>query len=495
MFGRPSLRRRLIVSYLAVVLVVTAAAFVTVEVLVPQFFEQGVQQRFGNGTDGSQPGNENAPGRTGSTDGTTGNPTGTTGNPTGTTTSTGPGAGDTGTSTSAPRSNPTGSTIGPGAPGADGSGSGTGGDQGGDGRGTGTGNGNGQPGGTDAGHDTGGDANAATWTGAAPGIVAAAPVTTTTADTERVPVPTVIQEEYDKALTTSLLVAIGIGLLIALGLGYFFSGRVLRTIGTVNRSAERLAAGHYDVRVPEPREAELAELAVSVNTLADSLSRTEQFRARLVSDLAHEIRNPLSTIEGYMEGLIDGVLPAERETYEAVAREAHRLQRLTRDLSTLSKAQEGELTYAREPVDLAAAAQSVVEALRMQFELNDVSLHIDLDEELPVTGDPDRLAQALTNLLGNALGHTPPGGQVQVAGGAEDATCAIAIRDSGEGIPPEQLEPIFDRFTRLDPEQPGTGIGLNIARTLIRGQGGDVTATSDGPGLGATFTLRLPRRS
>lgn len=482
MFGRPSLRRRLIVSYLAVVIVVTAAAFVTVEVLVPQFFQQGVQQRFGNNTDDGQPGNVNAPGRTGATDGQVS-----------TTTSTAPGEGGTGTSTSTPGPNPTGSTIGPGT-GSGGTGAGS--DQGG-GTGNGNGNGNGvggEPGGAGSQTDPGTGSDSQTLRGATAGILAAAPLTAAQ-ETELVPVPTVIQEEYDKALTTSLLVAVGIGLLIALGLGYFFSGRVLRTIGTVNRSAQRLAAGHYDVRVPEPREAELAELAASVNTLADSLSRTEQSRARLVSDLAHEIRNPLSTIEGYMEGLIDGVLPGDRETYEAVAREAHRLQRLTRDLSTLSKAQEGELTYAREPVDLAAAARSVVEALRLQFEMNDVSLQTDLDADLPVTGDEDRITQALTNLLGNALGHTPPAGLVQVTGASDDGACSIAIADSGEGIPQEQLDIIFDRFTRLDPEQPGTGIGLNIARTLIRGQDGDVVAVSDGPGLGATFTLRLPRRS
>lgn len=479
MFGRPSLRRRLIVSYLAVVVAVIAAAFVTVEILVPQFFDRGVQQRLGPGADSGQQGNENAPGRTGGTDGEPA-----------TTTSTVPGNDGAATTTSAPGPNPTGSTLGPGGPGSGSSGATSG-------QGGGSQNGNGagsEIGGSRGQTDPGTGADPEAWNDTTTGILASAPLFTTE-ETERVPVPTVIQEEYDKALTTSLLVATGIGLLIALGLGYFFSGRVLRTIGTVNRSAQRLAAGHYDVRVPEPREAELAALVASVNTLADSLSRTEQSRARLVSDLAHEIRNPLSTIEGYIEGLIDGVLPAERETYEAVAREAHRLQRLTRDLSTLSKAQEGELTYATQPVDLAAAARSVVDALNLQFELNDVTLETEMDTELPVMADPDRLAQALTNLLGNALGHTPPGGSVRVIGEATGDTCSIAIRDTGDGIPRDQLEIIFDRFTRLDPEQPGTGIGLNIARTLMRGQGGDVTAASDGPGRGASFTLSLPLRT
>jgi histidine kinase len=269
---------------------------------------------------------------------------------------------------------------------------------------------------------------------------------------------------------------------------------LLRTFNEVTAGARRLAEGHYDTRVDEPREAELADLAQSVNTLADSLQRTAETRARLVSDLAHEIRNPLSTIEGYMEGLIDGVLPPSRETYQAVSAEAHRLQRLTRDLSTLSKAQEGAIEYDMMDGDLAAIGRRVAETLAPQFEANEVTLSVRLGEPLPVHGDPDRLAQAVTNLLGNALAHTPPGGTVSVTGINDSASCSIAIADTGPGIPQTELETIFERFTRLDREQPGTGIGLNIARTLVRDHRGEVTAVSPGAGQGATFTVTLPRR-
>jgi histidine kinase len=326
----------------------------------------------------------------------------------------------------------------------------------------------------------------------APGIVAAPG---DNRRTERSPVPAEIQEEYDRALTRGLVIAAAIGLVLALGLGYLLTRRLLGTLNEVNDGARKLAEGHYDTRVTEPREAELADLAHSVNILADSLERTAQTRARLVSDLAHEIRNPLSTIEGYMEGLIDGVLPPTRETYEAIAGEAHRLKRLTRDLSTLSKAQEGAIQYAVADIDLADVARTVIDTLEPQYEVNEVDLRIALNETLPVRGDADRLAQALTNLLGNALAHTPPGGQVSVTGNSSDGRCLLAITDTGAGIAEGQLETIFERFTRLDRDQPGTGIGLNIARTLVRDHDGDVVATSPGPGLGSTFTVRLPRRS
>lgn len=502
MLRRPSLRRRLILSYLAVVVAVTAAGFVTVQVLVPQFFEQGVQQRLGPGpseTENQQQGNP----QQGNTDAPGNGPrhqaTSTTSPPSrsgdGTTTSTT--TATTTTTTVGPGPNPTGSTQGPGEPPDDpGKGNSDGG-TGSDGSGSGTTSGNPDPGGGNGQGGTGGGQGnpPGTTTGASgglvPGILAAAE--SAQARTERSPVPTEIQEEYDRALTGALVVATVIGLAIALALGFFFTRRLLRTLNEVGDGARDLAEGRYKTRVPEPRETELADLAQSVNTLADSLDRTEQTRARLVSDLAHEIRNPLSTIEGYMEGLIDGVLPPSRETYEAVASEAHRLKRLTRDLSTLSKAQEGAIEYAVEDIDLTAVAHRVADALRPQYELNQVDLQVSLDEALPIRADHDRVAQALTNLVGNALAHTPPGGSVSLTGTATSEWCKLTVNDTGSGIPEEQLETIFERFTRLDRDQPGTGIGLNIARTLVRALGGEIRASSPGPGRGSTFELLLPR--
>lgn len=385
--ARPTLRRRLIVSYLAIVLAVTAAGFVTVQVLVPRIFEQGMQARQGHLHESGSPG---------------------------------------------------------------------------------TGSGRGGPGGRMEG-------------GAA-----------TTASVS--PVTPEVQESYDRALNLALIAAVVIGLLLALGLGRLFSRRILRHLESVASGTRQLAAGRYDATIPEPEEAELADLAASVNVLAATLGRTAQTRARLVSDLAHELRNPLSTIAGYMEGLIDGILPADPSTYQAVATEAHRLQRLTKDLSLLARAQEGAIEYATREIDLGDPARRVVDGLRPQFELNDVALTLEVTEPLPVLADPDRVAQALTNLLGNALAHTPGGGAVRVGGARHGEHCTLEITDTGAGIPASEMDAIFERFTRLDHNRPGTGIGLNIARTLIRGQGGDITVASPGLGHGATFTLLLPGR-
>lgn len=477
MLGRPSLRRRLILSYLLVVATVIGAAFVTVQVLVPQFFEQAVQERLGPGPQNGQnqgtgdpPGQGPGPGNQQ-----------TTAPPPATDPSSPPSSGAPST-TGDP--NPTGSTIGPG------------GEEPGTGRGQDPGNGRDGSGGKS---DSGAGGQGRTTTTAAidaagvlPGVHAAAPLA---AATERNPVPVEIQQDYDRALTSALVVATVIGLIIALVLGWLLSRRLLKTFSGIKDGASKLADGNYGVRVPVPAEAELADLAESVNTLADSLQRIEQTRAQLVSDLAHEIRNPLSTIEGYMEGLIDGVLPESRETYEAVAAEAHRLKRLTRDLSTLSKAQEGAIEYSFESADLAALVESVAGTLTPQYEINGVDLEVAVPESMPVRIDTDRIAQTLTNLLGNALGHTAAGGRVAVKGAIDAQWCTVTVTDTGEGIPADEIEAIFERFARLNKNQPGTGIGLSIARALARAHGGDITASSPGPGAGSTFELSLPRRN
>ena len=183
-----------------------------------------------------------------------------------------------------------------------------------------------------------------------------------------------------------------------------------------------MADGDYSVIVPEPTEEELKTLVGSINALGTSLRTTEEKRAQLVSDLAHELRNPLTAIEGYMEALIDGVLPANEDTYGVVAKEAGRLKRLTNDLSLLAKVQESALDLTITRLDLSDVVSDVTERLRPQYESKGVELVVDVGMPLEVDGDRDRLAQALTNVLGNALTHTPAGGAVTITGVAVGET-------------------------------------------------------------------------
>ena len=311
---------------------------------------------------------------------------------------------------------------------------------------------------------------------------------------EPVAIPDDVDEAWREALTSGLVVAAIIGLVIALVAAFWLSRRMLGHLDEMEVATERMASGDYRHRVDLAAEAELADLGTSINRLGERLFETEKTRAQLVSDLAHELRNPLATIEGYMEGLIDGVLPPSTETFSIVAAEANRLGRLTKDLSLLSKAQEGALELNLEQIDLSDVASSVGERLRPQYEVKGVELTVEGPSGLRVMADRDRLTQAVMNVVGNALTHTPPGGWVVVRTHGDGATARLEVADSGAGLYSGQADVIFDRFTRLDADSAGTGLGLNIARTITRLHDGDLTVTSDGPGSGSTFLFEFPRR-
>ena len=319
---------------------------------------------------------------------------------------------------------------------------------------------------------------------------------------------------FGSALDTSLLVGLAASVLAAGVATVFVARRLLRPLDAVRRATRRLAEGHYTEKVPVPREAELAALAIDVNNLASSLAETEHRRVQLISEVAHELRTPLTTIDGYMEGLLDGVFEPTPEVLSAVSDEVARLRRLAADLSALSRTEEGALDLDLGPADLTELAVRTAERLRPQFEDAGLELDVRSGPPLPVRADPQRIAQVLTNLMGNALNYTPQGGHVSVRSGTDATGPWVTVIDTGVGLDPTELGRVFERFYRVrrataadsgqrDPGHPdsahratarsGSGIGLTIARGIARAHGGDVTADSAGRGRGATFTLRLPQ--
>ncbi|MEZ5225929.1 MAG: histidine kinase dimerization/phospho-acceptor domain-containing protein [Acidimicrobiales bacterium] len=214
-----------------------------------------------------------------------------------------------------------------------------------------------------------------------------------------------IEAAYDTALTQSVLIAGAVGLVTATMLALVFGRLLLRRLGPMQVAATRLASGDYDHCVDVPPEAELADLARSINTLGTSLAKTEESRARLMSDVAHELRNPLTTIEGYLEGLIDGVLTPDAETLGEIADEAHRMKRITEDLSFMSKAEEGAATYQMALLDLAELARKAAARIQQACEAKGLTLVVVADNAVPAHGDALRLAQVLDNLLQNGGPH------------------------------------------------------------------------------------------
>ncbi|HEY5989567.1 MAG TPA: ATP-binding protein, partial [Streptosporangiaceae bacterium] len=260
----------------------------------------------------------------------------------------------------------------------------------------------------------------------------------------------------------------------------------------------RLAAGDYTTRMtPTGLGPELDRLTGAFNTMAVALETTEATRRRMLADVAHELRTPLATLDAYLEGLTDGVRAPSRETWDILAAQTARLRRLADDIALVSRAEEHRLPLQKigsAPNGLVATA---VNAAGPAYQNRGVELVTRLADDLPeLPVDPDRIVQVLAGLLANALRHTPPGGTVTLATRLTGPQVQITVTDTGHGIAAEHLPHIFERFYRADAARDrasgGAGIGLTIARALVAAHGGALTAASDGPGAGATFTITLP---
>ncbi|MGB8860122.1 MAG: HAMP domain-containing sensor histidine kinase [Ilumatobacteraceae bacterium] len=300
-------------------------------------------------------------------------------------------------------------------------------------------------------------------------------------------------EAVVSAVNYAMLVALAASLLCSAAIALLLSRRSLRSLDRLRAGTRGLAAGRYDARVDRPTEPELAALADDVNHLAATLEATEQRRAALIGDVAHEMRTPLTTMGGVVEGFHDGLFSAD-EMAATVGTEVERLHHLARDLAAVSRSDEGQTELDLRRHDVRDLVTTVCERLRAQFDAAGVDLVLVAPAPLPGVVDGERTIQALTNLIGNGLTYTPAGGRVTVSAAADGPLARIAISDTGRGLRPSDLERVFERFYRAEPHDRsgGTGIGLTISRAIARAHGGDLVARSGGPGLGSTFELSLP---
>lgn len=282
-----------------------------------------------------------------------------------------------------------------------------------------------------------------------------------------------------------------------------FSRMVVAPVRNLMLATQRIADGRYGERVPLPENQSLDEmdefnqLAYSFNQMASKLDKTEEMRKQLIGDVSHELRTPLSVIKGSMEGLIDGILPAEPKTFQQIYKEADRLERLVDDLQELSEVESGAYSLNLKLVSIVGIAEKVAAHLQREFEVKEITLLTDFRGSAPeLLADEDRISQVLLNLMGNALQHTPQGGQVQLSVKQISEEIRVSVSDSGIGIAEHQLEHIFTRFYRVDKSRSrikgGSGIGLTIARHLVEAHGGRIWAESAGLGSGSTFTFALP---
>lgn len=293
-----------------------------------------------------------------------------------------------------------------------------------------------------------------------------------------------------------LFVAFGGGLLgVVFGIA---AGRNLTTPLTELAAAARaIGAGNLRQRVPLRGTEEVAAVATAFNEMATQLEEAETLRRNLMADVAHELRTPLSVLQGNLRAILDDVYAMDKGEVTKLYTQTRLLSRLVNDLHELAQAEAGKLPLNLLLTDLRPLLQETVELFVPMAEDGEITLQTDLAPTLPaVAVDAVRLRQVLHNLLGNALRHTPAGGRVLLQSGVDAQRVTITIQDNGEGIDPEHLPHLFDRFYRVDRARArdtgGAGLGLAIARAIVQAHGGDISAHSEGSGRGSRFTITLP---
>ncbi|HJR81594.1 MAG TPA: ATP-binding protein [Anaerolineales bacterium] len=304
--------------------------------------------------------------------------------------------------------------------------------------------------------------------------------------------------QFIERINRTLLFGALIGAVIALLLGIFLSESLTRPIRELTHATHAVSQGDLSQQVPVRSNDEIGELAAAFNKMSAELSRSTNSRKQMTADIAHELRTPLSLIVGHAEAVHDGVLPPTRENFEIIREEAARLEHLVDDLRTLSLADAGELKINLQSIEPGRILQEAASLYQYQTRKRNIALELDVAPSLPtIEVEPGRMTQVLTNILDNALRHTPEGGKIILSARERNDQVEISIQDSGAGLQAEDRDRIFERFYRADAsrrrEEGGSGLGLAIAKSIVQAHGGQISAES-GPGQGLKIMIGLPKK-
>jgi two-component system OmpR family sensor kinase/two-component system sensor histidine kinase BaeS len=313
-----------------------------------------------------------------------------------------------------------------------------------------------------------------------------------------------LEERFLDRMRDVLIAGAALAVVLGLVVGVLLSRRLAAPLQRLAAAARAVGAGDLSQQVKVEGSAEIAEVGLAFNDMTAALEEEERLRQNLVADVAHELRTPLSVVQGNLRAILDDVYPLDLAEISRLYDEMRLLSRLVDDLRELALADAGQLRLDLRPADIAALIQTTAESFSVAAETQDVSLNVELADVLPlVEADPHRLAQVLRNLLVNAVRHTPAGGAVTVSASTRANEVEVAVSDTGEGIAPEDVPHVFDRFwradrsrTRGDGSPGGTGLGLPIAQSLVEAHGGRIWLESE-PDNGSVvrFTIPLKRGS
>jgi two-component system sensor histidine kinase BaeS len=305
-----------------------------------------------------------------------------------------------------------------------------------------------------------------------------------------------LRSAFGDAVGSALLLGLAAAAVVAVIVAVVLAARISRPVTELAAASRQVAHGNYAQRVPAAA-GELGELAASFNAMAATLDATEQRRRDLIGDIAHELRTPIASVRGYVEGLEAGVFEPGPGAWRVLDEQTARLERLVDDLAVLWSAESRDLRLEPETLDGPTLLADARERHRVLAASRSIDLSLGAVASISVRADRARLGQVLDNLVGNALRYTPAGGHVELALAVDGASAVIAVRDDGTGMTPEQAGRVFERFYRADPSRSrdagGSGLGLSITKSLVEAMGGSIGVASPGVGGGAMFTVRLPR--
>ncbi|MDH7489640.1 MAG: ATP-binding protein [Anaerolineae bacterium] len=300
--------------------------------------------------------------------------------------------------------------------------------------------------------------------------------------------------------TRGILISVAaLAVILGLVVSAVFSRSLTAPLQRLAAAARAVGRGEIGKRVPVEGTSEVAEVARAFNEMTAALEKAEKLRQNLVSDVAHELRTPLSVLQGNLRAILDDVYPLNKEEIARLYDETRILARLVDDLQELAQAEAGALRFNIVPTDIGWMLQAAAARFEPAAEAKGIRLACEIPDGLPAAlADPDRVSQILNNLITNALRHTPEGGQITVSATTREGFVEVSVADTGEGIAPEDLPRVFDRFWRADRSRSraggGAGLGLAIVRALVEAQGGRVRAFSEGLGKGSVFSFTLPTR-
>jgi signal transduction histidine kinase len=290
-----------------------------------------------------------------------------------------------------------------------------------------------------------------------------------------------------------------VSLLASAALTWLIAHWVAAPLGRMARASKAVAAGEYNQQLPLSGPEEVQSLAAAFNEMVQRVKVSRQAQRDFLANVSHELKTPLTSIQGFAQAILDGTMREEGDQQRAASviyDESERLRRLVEDLLDLARIDAGQVDFERQPIDMGALLSAVVERLSIRTTEGSVRIESRLPQLPTLIGDGDRLAQVFTNLLDNAKKNTPMGGVVTLRGDVESGWISLHIDDTGPGIPPDELSRIFERFYQLDKSRSGgrdrgVGLGLAISREIVQAHGGRLVAQST-LGRGSRFTVQLP---